>query len=110
MARLYGARLFQVTVKSNSPWRRLSALVSAEAEAQRQHAEDIFAGWVFDAPGVTMKKLIVVLIFIAVVVSGCKTAKVSGSEGNTEASSDPKAAVIEASRKFIALKSLTLDL
>ncbi|HEV8135449.1 MAG TPA: hypothetical protein VGP85_12260 [Pyrinomonadaceae bacterium] len=54
-----------------------------------------------------MKKLTLVLIFIAAVVSGCKTSKVSGSESDTKASSDPKAAVIEASRKFIALKSLT---
>ena len=52
-----------------------------------------------------MRKLTLVLILIAVVVSGCKTAKVSGSEGNTSAPSDPKSAVIEASRKFIALKS-----
>ncbi len=54
-----------------------------------------------------MKKLTLVLIFIATVVSGCKNSQVSGSEGETKASSDPKAAVIEASRKFIALKSLT---
>ena len=54
-----------------------------------------------------MKKLTLFLIFIATVVSGCKTAKVSGSEGDTNTSSDPKAAVIQASRKFIGLKSLT---
>lgn len=52
-----------------------------------------------------MKKLMLVLIVIAAVVSGCKTSKVSGSEGETTASSDPKAAVLEASRKFIELKS-----
>ena len=52
-----------------------------------------------------MKKLTLVLIFIAIAVSGCKNSKVSGSEGDTKASSDPKAAVNEASRKFIALKS-----
>ena len=53
-----------------------------------------------------MKKLTLVLIFIAIVVSGCKNSKVSGSQGDTTASRDPKAEVIEASRKFIALKSL----
>jgi outer membrane lipoprotein-sorting protein len=53
-----------------------------------------------------MKKLTLVLIFIATVASGCKISKVSGSEGATTAASDPKAAVLEASRKFIALKSL----
>ena len=52
-----------------------------------------------------MKKLMLVLILTATVVSGCKTAKVSGSEGGTTAASDPKAAVLEASRKFIELKS-----
>ena len=52
-----------------------------------------------------MKKLTLVLIFIALVVSGCKNSKISGAAGDTNASSDPKAAVIEASRKFIALKS-----
>ena len=54
-----------------------------------------------------MKKLTLVLILIATVVSGCKNSKVSGSEGDTKASSDPKTAVIEASRKLIALKSRT---
>ena len=54
-----------------------------------------------------MKKLALVLIFIATVVSGCKNSKVSGSQGDPKASSDPKAAVIEASRKFIALKSFS---
>ena len=54
-----------------------------------------------------MKKLMLVLIFIATVVSGCKTSKVSGTPGGATAPSDPKAEVIEASRKFIALKSLT---
>jgi outer membrane lipoprotein-sorting protein len=60
-----------------------------------------------------MKKLLPVLILIATVVSGCQSAKVSGSASETTAPtastapSDPKAAVIEASRKFIALKSLT---
>jgi outer membrane lipoprotein-sorting protein len=54
-----------------------------------------------------MKKLTLVLILIAILVSGCKNSKVSGSPGATTAPSDPKAAVIEASRKFIALKSLT---
>lgn len=54
-----------------------------------------------------MKTLTLVLILIATAVSGCKNSKVSGSEGDAKASSDPKAAVIEASRKFIALKSLT---
>lgn len=52
-----------------------------------------------------MKKLMLVLILIAAVVSGCKTAKVSGSEGDTTPPSDPKAAVLEASQKFMALKS-----
>ena len=52
-----------------------------------------------------MRKVTLVLILIATVVPGCKTSKVSGSEGDTTASSDPKAAVLEASRKFIALKS-----
>ena len=50
-----------------------------------------------------MKKLSLVLILFATVVSGC----VSRSQGDTKASSDSKAAVIDASRKFIALKSLT---
>ena len=54
-----------------------------------------------------MKKLTLVLIFMVIAVSGCKTSKVSGSPGDTTASSDPKARVIEASQKFIALKSLT---
>ena len=55
-----------------------------------------------------MKKLTLVLIFIAIAVSGCKNSKVaSEAKGDATASSDPKAAVIEASRKFIALKSLT---
>ena len=54
-----------------------------------------------------MKKLTLVLILIATLVSGCKTSKVSGSTGDPKASSDPKGAVIEASRKFISLKSLT---
>ena len=50
-----------------------------------------------------MKKLTLVLIVIATVVSGCNKSPVPGSR--TEASSDPKVAVLEASRKFIALKS-----
>jgi len=50
-----------------------------------------------------MKKLTLVLIVIATVVSGCNKSPVPGS--HTEASSDPKVAVLEASRKFIALKS-----
>lgn len=54
-----------------------------------------------------MKKLTLVLVFITIVVSGCKNSKVSGAPDDTKASSDLKAAVIEASRKFIALKSLT---
>ncbi len=52
-----------------------------------------------------MKKLMLVLICIATVVSGCKSTKVSGSEGDPKAAADAKAAVIEASRKFIAVKS-----
>ena len=52
-----------------------------------------------------MKKLTLVLIFVAAVVSGCKLSKVSGTTGDATGSSDPKAAVLEASRKFIALKS-----
>jgi hypothetical protein len=55
---------------------------------------------------VTVKKLTLVLILIAT-VSGCKNSKSSGSQADTTASSDPKADVIEASRKLIALKSLT---
>lgn len=54
-----------------------------------------------------MKKLTLLLILIATVVSGCKNSKVSGTAGDTTASGDPKARVIEASRKFIELKSLT---
>lgn len=54
-----------------------------------------------------MRKLTLVLIVIAIVVSGCKNSKVTGSPEATTAPSDPKADVIQASRKFIALKSLT---
>jgi len=55
-----------------------------------------------------MKKLTLLLILIAIVASGCKNSKVpSEAKGDTTASSDPKARVIEASQKFIALKSLT---
>ena len=50
-----------------------------------------------------MKKLTLVLIVITTVVSGCNKSPVPGA--HTEASSDPKAAVLEASRKFIELKS-----
>lgn len=57
--------------------------------------------------GVSMKKLTLVLILIGIVVSGCQNSKVTGSPGATTAPSDPKADVITASRKFIALKSLT---
>lgn len=53
-----------------------------------------------------MRKLTLVLIVIATLVSGCKNSNVTGP-GATTAPSDPKADVIEASRKFIALKSLT---
>ena len=53
-----------------------------------------------------MRKLTLVLIVIATVVSGCKNSQVT-TTGPTTAPSDPKADVIEASRKFIALKSLT---
>jgi outer membrane lipoprotein-sorting protein len=54
-----------------------------------------------------MKKLTLVLILIAIVVSGCKNSTVTESSGAPTAPSDPKASVIEASRKLIALKSLT---
>ena len=54
-----------------------------------------------------MRRLTLVLIVIATLVSGCKNSTLSGSPGTTTAPTDPKAAVIEASRKFIALKSLT---
>src|SRR3954469_7387975 len=53
-----------------------------------------------------MKRLTLVLILIATAVSGCRNLKASGSESDPKSSSDPKAAVIEASRKFMALKSL----
>jgi outer membrane lipoprotein-sorting protein len=57
--------------------------------------------------GVTMKNVMLVLILIACVASGCNNQKVAGSKGDTATSSDPKTAVIDASRKFIALQSLT---
>jgi len=53
-----------------------------------------------------MKKLSLVLLLFAFVFSGCSASRVTGSEGKT-ASTDPKADVIAASRKFAALKSLT---
>ena len=55
-----------------------------------------------------MKKLTLVLIFVACAAAGCANfQKVSGSPGGTVASSDPKADVIEASHKFTALRSVT---
>src|SRR5215831_14333913 len=54
-------------------------------------------------PGVTMKKLTLVLILIAGVASGCSKA----TEGSSRtAISDPKARVIEAAHKLYALKAL----
>jgi len=54
-----------------------------------------------------MKKLTLVLILIASVASACKTAAVAGSEGSPATSSNPKADVLAASKKFIALNSLS---
>lgn len=55
-----------------------------------------------------MKKLTLVLIFIACVTGGCANfQKVSGSPGGITASNDARADVIEASHKFMALRSMT---
>ena len=54
-----------------------------------------------------MKKLLLLLIFIASVASACKTSAVAGPEAKAATSADPKADVIAASRKFIALNSLS---
>ena len=55
-----------------------------------------------------MKKLSLVLIFIACMTAGCaKLQPVSGSSGGITASSDAKADVIQASHKLIALNSLS---
>jgi outer membrane lipoprotein-sorting protein len=54
-----------------------------------------------------MKKLILVIVLLATVGLGCKFFQNLAPGGGGGASSDPKADVIEASRKFIALKSFS---
>jgi hypothetical protein len=70
----------------------------------------IYAGSLADVAkkGVTMTKLTLILVFIACVASGCTGVKVSGSNtGTAPSNADPKAAVIEASKKLIALKAVS---
>jgi len=52
-----------------------------------------------------MKKLMLAVVFFAFITSGCNVSRVAGV--GTNAPSDPKKEVVEASRKLIALKSVT---
>src|SRR3982750_2299959 len=54
-----------------------------------------------------MKVLIFILILTAGVASGCKALQASESDRPTGPAADPKGVVIAASRKLIALKSLS---